>query len=144
MAGEEDVRVSKSTFVVVMVAMIVAVIVSATMILMAMAMVMLLEMLVLLPMRMLLLLLRILLPVTVIRRHTEPHSGAHADHDRAKARSGWMSPLSAAFIASRYLVRASPSFTGLAEPQVNDGRPSFMTSTSEIRRACLPLPFGNG
>ena len=54
-----------------------------------------------------------------------------------------MSPLSAALTASRYRGRASPSLTRFAEPQENIGRPSFMASTSAIRRACLPLPLGN-
>ena len=66
------------------------------------------------------------------------------DHERAKSRSGCISRLSAARTASRYLVRAVLSFTRFAAPQVNVGRPSFMTSMSAIRRACLPLPFGNG
>ena len=53
-----------------------------------------------------------------------------------------MSPLSAALIASKYLMRASPSLTKLVEPQENPGRPSFIRSMSAISRACLPLPFG--
>ena len=65
------------------------------------------------------------------------------DQDRAKLRSGWMSPSSAAPIASRYVVRASPSLTRLAEPHVNADRPSFIAIMSAIRRACLPLRFGN-
>jgi len=36
-------------------------------------------------------------------------AGADLVHERANFRSGWMSPLSAALIASRYFVRASPS-----------------------------------
>src|ERR1700730_5206144 len=63
---------------------------------------------------------------------------AHTGHERANFRSGWMSPLSAALIASRYFVRASPSLTRLAEPQVNAARPSLIKSMSAIRRACLP------
>jgi hypothetical protein len=68
----------------------------------------------------------------------------HRDHERANVRRGWMSPLSAALMASKYLVRGSPSLTRLAEPHVNAGRPSFIAITSAIRRACLPLPLGNG
>ena len=69
---------------------------------------------------------------------------AQRDHDRANLRRGWMSPLSAALIASRYPVRASLSLTRFAEPQENVGRLSLMASTSAIRRACLPFPLGNG
>jgi hypothetical protein len=71
-------------------------------------------------------------------------AGGATDQNGANLRSGWRSPLSAALIASRYLLRASPSSTILAEPHVNAGRPSFIASTSAINRACLPLPFGNG
>jgi putative SOS response-associated peptidase YedK len=48
-----------------------------------------------------------------------------------------MSPSSAALIASRYAVRASPSLARLAEPHVNADRPSFIAIMSAIRRACL-------
>ena len=65
-------------------------------------------------------------------------------HERANFRSGWMSPLSAALIASRYFARASPSLSRLTEPQVNAGWPTLIKSMSAISRACLPLPFGKG
>lgn len=65
-------------------------------------------------------------------------------HERANFRSGWMSPLSAALIASRYFARASPSLIRLTAPQVNAGWPTLIKSMSAISRACLPLPFGKG
>src|SRR6185437_7190257 len=61
-----------------------------------------------------------------------------------RARSIATVSIVSAFIASRYFVRASPSLTRLAEPQVNAGRPSLIKSMSAINRACLPLLFGKG
>jgi hypothetical protein len=108
---------------VVMVVIVASMVQTNMMMLIAMVMVMLmlilLLMLVLLLLLSLLLTTRILLPITLIRRRTQPESGAVTDHDRANLRSRWMSPLSASLIASRYLSRASPSLTRLAEPQVN-------------------------
>jgi len=92
----------------------------------------------------LLLTTRILPSITVTRRRTHPQSVGSTNYDRENWRRGWMSPLSAVLITSRYLLRASPSLTRLAEPQVNAERPSLIASTSAINRACLPLPFGNG
>jgi hypothetical protein len=87
---------------------------------------------------------RALLSVRMTCRPIEAQSGDTTDHDRAKLRSGWMSPSSAALIACRYVVRASPSLTRLAEPHVNGRRPSFIAIMSAIKRACLPLPLGKG
>ena len=69
---------------------------------------------------------------------------AYACHERANSSIGWTLPLSAALRASKYLSRAWLFFRRLVEPQVNIDLPSFTISTSAIRRACLPLPFGNG
>ena len=68
----------------------------------------------------------------------------HHHHERAKMSRSFMSPSSAARIASKYFARASPALTRSLAPHVNEGCPSFMTSKSAIKRACLPLPFGNG
>jgi hypothetical protein len=129
-------------------------------IMMFIALVMLMSMPLLLPMSMplpmllllflmllLLVVLSLLLPSASFRMPADQYKRNQTiltDHDRAKLRSGWMSPSSAALIASRYVVRASPSLTRLAEPHVNADRPSFIAIRSAIRRACLPLPFGNG
>jgi len=68
----------------------------------------------------------------------------HGHHERAKVRRSFRFPASAARIASRYFVRASPALTRSLAPHVNERCPSFVTSKSAIKRACLPLPLGNG
>lgn len=55
-----------------------------------------------------------------------------------------MSPASAAFNALMYAFLALPGLTKLALPQVNSGRASFRAIMSAYKRACLPLPLGNG
>ena len=68
----------------------------------------------------------------------------HMAQDLANSSNRRMSPVSAAFMAAKYLVRATPGLTRSVEPQVNAARPSFIKRRSAMRRLCLPLPFGNG